>query len=522
MEIIKNTAVIYARYSSSKQHEQSIEGQLRICRAFAKQRGIRITHEYIDRAASGTNDNRPEFKKMLTDSYNQSFQYVIVYQYDRFARNRRDSLNNKFILQKNGIKLISATEPEITDDPTDIFIEGILETVAEYYSKDLAKKTKRGMSESINKRQSIGGKQPLGYKVGADKKIIIDEPAANVVKKIFKLYNLKYPLKDIVKEIKLLGYTINPSKITRIVTSKNYIGEYINPFDSNEVILDMYPAIISKATFNRAQEIANSKKHNKTYKKTKDNDDYILSGKLFCGYCGRRLVGVCGSSKSGRIYKYYVCKNKECRKMSERKDFIEGYVAEQLYDYLLNDSRLNYIVDCILKELKSKRNRNKLERLELERLSIENDLDKIAMCYTQAGSIIKERLESKSIQLKDQLNFIEQQIKKETLLSNENIMNRGFIHAYVKKFLKLCDNTKEYAVKLMHQFLNSVYLFNDKIIIYLNFAENAKIISYIEMLNDLELMEKENPNNDQCSDKDSDGDPYGIRTHECMRERHMS
>lgn len=519
----EKNAVIYARYSSAKQHEQSIEGQLRICREFAKRRGFKVICEYIDRAASGTNDNRPEFKKMISDSYNHSFQYAIVYQYDRFARNRRDSLNNKFILQKNGIKLLSATEPEITDDPTDIFIEGILETVAEYYSKDLAKKTKRGMSESINKRQSIGGKQLLGYKVSSDKKIIVDEPAVNAVKKIFELYNLKYPLKDIVDEIKLFGYDISTTKITRIVTSKNYIGEYINPFNPEEIIYDMYPAIIDKKTFNFAQEIAKNKMHNKSPKKTKDNNDYILSGKLFCGYCGRRLVGFCGYSKSGKVYKYYICQNKDCCKKSERKDFIEKYVYNQLYNYLLNDQRLNYVVTCIMDALKRKQNKDELNRLEAKRNEIESNIDKIALSYLDAGPVIKERLESKSIQLKNELNVIEQKIKKELLLNNENIINKDyFIHAYVKKFLKSCDSKNEYIIKLFHQFLNSVYLFNDKVVIYLNFAENAKIISYIEMLNDLELMEKENPNDNQCSDEDSDGDPYGIRTHECMRERHMS
>ena len=517
----KNT-VIYARYSSAKQHEQSIEGQLRICREFAKKRGFKVLYEYIDRAASGTNDNRSEFKKMLADSYNQSFQYVIVYQYDRFARNRRDSLNNKFILNKNGVKLLSATEPEITDDPTDIFIEGILETVAEYYSKDLAKKTKRGMSESINKRQSIGGKPLLGYKVDKNKKIIIDLEAAELVKRIFKLYNMEYSLRDIADEALLFGYKISLSSITRIVTSRNYIGEYINPFNPEEIIYDMYPAIIDTKTFKRAQEIANNKKHKKSGKKTKDNDDYILSGKIFCGYCGRRLVGVCGYSKSGKVYKYYVCQNKECNKKSEKKFFIENYVGNQVYEYLTNDKRLDHIVESILKGLKSKRNATRLSELQLQQSSVEKEIDKIALSFLDAGPVIKERLEIRSKELKSKLDQIDAEIRKEMLLNNEKVVSKDFIRKYIKMFLKSCDNSKNYISKLFHQFLNSVYLFDDKVVTYLNFAENAKIIAHIEMLNDLEVIDKEKSDHNMCSDEDSDGDPYGIRTHECMRERHMS
>lgn len=149
-------AVIYARFSSNKQSEQSIEGQLRICNLFAKENDFKIVNNYIDRAASGTNDNRIEFQRMMKDSSKNLFEIVIVYQYDRFARNRRDSMNNKFILRNNGVKLLSATEPEITNRPSDLFMEGILDTAAEFYSRDLAQKTVRGMKENlIKKRQSV-------------------------------------------------------------------------------------------------------------------------------------------------------------------------------------------------------------------------------------------------------------------------------------------------------------------------------------------------------------------------------
>ena len=82
------TAVIYARYSSTNQTEQSIEGQVHVCQDFAKRNNIIIVDSYIDRAISGTTDERDSFQRMLKDSNNKKWNYVLVYKLDRFARNK--------------------------------------------------------------------------------------------------------------------------------------------------------------------------------------------------------------------------------------------------------------------------------------------------------------------------------------------------------------------------------------------------------------------------------------------------
>jgi len=114
-------AVIYARFSSHSQTEQSIEGQLRECYDFAKRSDITIVGEYIDRALTGTSDKRPQFIKMIEDSKKKNFEYVLVYQLDRFARNRYDSANYKAKLKKNGVRVLSAKE-NITDDASGILV----------------------------------------------------------------------------------------------------------------------------------------------------------------------------------------------------------------------------------------------------------------------------------------------------------------------------------------------------------------------------------------------------------------
>lgn len=137
-------AVIYARYSSHGQTEQSIEGQLRDNYAWAKQQGVIVVGEYIDRALTGTKDQRPDFQRMIADAAKKQFELVIVWKLDRFARNRYDSAIYKAKLKKYGVKVVSVKE-NITDSPEGIILEGLLESMAEYYSANLSQNVRRGL-----------------------------------------------------------------------------------------------------------------------------------------------------------------------------------------------------------------------------------------------------------------------------------------------------------------------------------------------------------------------------------------
>ena len=130
--------VIYARYSSDAQREESIEGQLRENTAYAKKNGIEIVGTYIDRAVSAKTDNRPEFQRMIKDSAKKGFDVVIVWKLDRFARNRFDSARYKAALKKNNVRVISATEA-ISEGAEGIILESLLEGMAEYYSADVSR-----------------------------------------------------------------------------------------------------------------------------------------------------------------------------------------------------------------------------------------------------------------------------------------------------------------------------------------------------------------------------------------------
>ena len=119
-------AAIYARYSSDSQSEQSIDGQLRVCNEYAKSHDITIVNTYIDRAMTGTNDNRPDFQRMIKDSSRREWDYVLLYKLDRFSRNKYEMAIHKKILRDNGVRVISATE-YIPDSPEAIILESMLE-----------------------------------------------------------------------------------------------------------------------------------------------------------------------------------------------------------------------------------------------------------------------------------------------------------------------------------------------------------------------------------------------------------
>ena len=166
-------AVIYARYSSDNQREESIEGQIRECTVFAEKNNITILRHYIDRAFSAKTDNRPEFQNMIKDSGKRLFDMIIVWKLDRFARNRYDSARYKAALKKNGVKMVSATEV-ISDGAEGIILESVLEGYAEYYSADLSEKVVRGMTENVLKCKYNGGTRPIGYLIDDDQCFQLD------------------------------------------------------------------------------------------------------------------------------------------------------------------------------------------------------------------------------------------------------------------------------------------------------------------------------------------------------------
>lgn len=196
--------VIYARYSSDNQREESIDGQIRECKAYAEHNDITIIATYIDRAMSAKTDNRPDFQKMIKDSAKGKFDVIIVWKLDRFARNRYDSAHYKHLLKKEDVRVLSATE-NITEGPEGILLESLLEGLAEYYSAELSEKVIRGPTENALKCKYNGGTPTFGFFIDSEQNYKIDVNTALVVLDIFRRYSEGSTMKEIVEHLNKLG-----------------------------------------------------------------------------------------------------------------------------------------------------------------------------------------------------------------------------------------------------------------------------------------------------------------------------
>lgn len=454
-------AVIYARYSSHNQREESIEGQIRECRAFAEKNDFVIIGEYIDRALSGKTDNRADFQRMIRDSERGQFQAVLMYTLDRFARNRYDSAMYKARLKRNGVKVYYAKQ-YIPDEPEGIILESVLEGYAEYYSENLSRNIKRGMMENALACKATGGATPLGYAIGADKKYVIDPAGAKIVQEIFQRYADGYSAKQIVEYCNAQGYRtakkslFNKNSLRTMLTNDKYMGVY----RFGDVIHENgMPAIISKELFERVQVRF---KHNfKVRAKGKARDNYLLTAKLFCGHCGSPMVGECGTAKNGTLYHYYKCanrkKNHSCSKATERKDWIEEIVVRHAVQTVLTDENIEYISAKAIAILEKEAAESSIIpqlQSELQDVAkrIKNLLDLVEQGISTESTT--ERLYDLESQKKDLQARIAREENKKPRLSKERIMH------WLESFRQGNIHDEDYRRRVVDTLVNSVFVFD--------------------------------------------------------------
>lgn len=475
--------VIYARYSSHNQNEQSIEGQLEVCRNYAKQHNYNIIGEYIDRATSGTTDNRPEFKRMIKDSDKKLFQGVLVYQLDRFARNRYDSATYKAKLKKNNVRVFSARE-HISDDASGILMESVLEGMAEYYSAELSQKVKRGMKINVDNCIYNGGTIPLGLKlidVDSDiidatgriikkKKFAIDEQTAPIIKEIFEMYANGYIMADIIKHLNEKGVRtgtggeFKKNSVRGILVNKRYNGVYT--CGKSEVI-DGIPKIIDDKLFNKVQEIM--KKNKKSPARAKAKTDYLLTTKLFCGHCKDLMVGYSGTSKTGKLHTYYMCNNakkKLCAKKAVRKDYIEDLVVEEARA-ILTDENIKKIAIKVVEIANAEKDNSVLKNLHKQLRENEkqknNLFNSLKICEVD---IVRKSIFEEINKMEIERQRIEKQIAIEE--SHNVILTVNEVKFFLSQLKRGNINDIKYRKLLINTLIYQVFLYDDSITIVFN------------------------------------------------------
>ena len=476
-------AVVYARYSSHSQGEQSIEGQLSAAHTYADAKGYTIIHEYIDRAVSGRTDNREEFQKMLSDTAKKQFQVIILWKVDRFGRNREEITFNKYRCKKNDVRVEYVAE-NVPDSPEGVILESVLEGMAEYYSLQLSQNIRRGQYEGAKKHNVLSGNIPLGYKA-VDKKYVIDESTAPVIKEIYALYASGCSTAQIIRQLNSEGHRtrygrpFTKSSLRTILKNESYIGIYTY----KDLIRDedAIPAIVDKDTFYKVQEMlkVNKRKPHSSW----NYSDFLLTGKLYCGLCGSEMIGTSGYGKLGTKYNYYNClsqrKKTGCKKKPIRADLLEPLVLKEAQDLLADDAILEFIADRTLEfYAKSNLTGEKIDGLKNKIAEVESGIKNLIK--TIERGIVSDTILDRVQELEAQKTALEK-----ALASTE--LERGFdltkneIQFFLKSLRSEDIEDRNFQKRLVNIFINSIFVYDDKIDIAFNFKEDLETLTLADI-----------------------------------------
>ena len=512
-------AVIYARYSSDKQTEQSIDGQLRECKNFAESKGYTIIGEYIDRALTGRVDKRPDFQRMIKDSHKKLFQYVIVYQLDRFARSKYDSAHYKHLLKKNNVKVLSAKE-NINDDPSGILMETMLEGMAEYYSAELSVKVTRGMYEGFLKGHTSGS-GCFGYdlvpvapnnKANTAKIFVVNENEAVIVRKIYADYasgKTIVQIKEWLDEKRITtrrNQPIHGNTIMHILKNTKYIGTLTFAKESRE---NAIPAIVDKEIFAQVQARIIKNTRNKSAFKAVER--YLLTHKLYCGYCKKTIIADSGKKPNGNIYRYYKChtkksQGKDCAKCQVNKRWLEDLVINETMKLLTTQGMIEKIAQQVMVYSDQKRVDTNLEKYEKQLAEVQSKIKSIITAIEQG--IILPSTKDRLIELEADKADLQWRIDGERMNTPIKLVYDEVVYWFVQ-FTQGDVNDEQFRERIIDTFINKIILWNDRIIITYNIkGRDSEKVTIDEIIKDFEN-EKTNP---EEFDLQQYGTPYGNRT----------
>lgn len=480
VEIIR--ACAYIRYSSDNQRDESLEAQIRAIKEFGKSNGYEIVKVYQDKAKSATTDKRPEFQQMIKDSGNDVFDAVIVHKLDRFSRNKYDSAQYKRKLKQNGVKLISVTE-NLDGSPESIILESVIEGMAEYYSKNLAREVMKGMKETAYQAKHTGGLPPLGYDVNSGKKYVINDREAESVRLIYEMYVTGYTQSQMVDELNARGFKtkvgamFKSNSINSVLSNEKYTGVYVfnksakkDAFgkrnshlqkDFSEIIRieGGMPKIIEKELYDKAQEILRSRKKSKAVNKAKES--YLLSGIIKCGECGYSMYGNRRKPKDKPLYVSYRCgcrkrtSSNVCNNKEIRKEYIEEYVLTELEARIFNDKAIPILVEGINENLRKQNKGDEDKRVVFQKElgEVENQIGNIVTAIT--NGFVQEEFKIKMEELKDRKIYLEGKLvelednQSVTKVTEEDIKGilSGFKEYVLTKNIPECKNFIQDFVK---------------------------------------------------------------------------
>ncbi len=501
-------AVAYARFSSDLQREESIEAQTRAIQKYCDDNDFVLLTVFADRGISGTSDKRPEFQKMIMRASEGDVDAVIVHKLDRFARNRYDSAFYKNILKKNNVKLISVLE-NLQDSPESIILESVIEGMNEYYSKNLSREVRKGLQENALACKVTGGPPALGYSVDRNtQRYIINEYEAEAVRLIFRMYLEGYSYTEIIDTLNTKGYRTRrgipfaKNSLYAILRNERYTGVYVYVKDSTKNPKGKYvrhgeydpeaviripggiPAIIREDDFRQVQAKMKERQHKAA--KFSAKQEYLLSGKIYCGECGSPYAG---NSRKPRpdhpLYVSYKCtrrnqRDTKCNNPEINRDKLERLVLERLSGVLFNPDVIPQLVKQYNEYIADKTGSAK-ERI----LALQTELRDVDRKITNTVNLM---IETGSAAFKDKLNELEQSKEKllfelteaEAALKQEDLSEEQICKLFHMAEQQLTNGTLANRRLVIDRYISKVLIYSDKIEIYMNLISDYTVKEIIE------------------------------------------
>lgn len=420
---------------------------------------------------------------MLADAAKQKFDELIVWKTDRIGRNKEEIALNKYHLKKNGIKIYYVAE-SIPDTPEGIILESVIEGMAAYYSEQLSQNIKRGQRASAAKAQSTGGNRPLGYLTGPDKKFIIDPENAPTVKLIFDLYAKGKTTAEIVRILNerghrtLKGVPFTHNSLRTILKNEKYIGIYTY---KDEIRLEnAIPPIVDTETFYKVQEMLKYNQRAAAHKNSKT--EYLLTEKLFCGKCGAMMVGVSGTSHTGNRHHYYYCHNqrkKLCNKKPVRQEWIEKLVLEYVFKLIQDDALLEFIAESTYQYyIEQNTDTSYTESLKKALADVNKSISNLIKAIEQG--IINEATKNRMNELDEQKAEIESALASAKLKQNLGLTKEHILY-FLHQFSNMNYTDSECQKRLIKTFINSIFIYDDKVVLTFNYSGDDRTITLNEI-----------------------------------------
>lgn len=486
-----NLAIAYYRFSSHSQNEASIDQQRELAHAWADAHGLTIVREYEDAAISGTKEDRPGFQLMLSEVAKIRPSTLIMWKTDRLGRDKYVLAMAKKEIRDAGCEIHLLAENIPTEGPEGILVEGLMDAMAEYYSRQLSQNIQRGMDYNAQ-HALFNGHKVWGYGVDREtKKYVVDEDTAPFVQRMFAEYAAGKAMQEICDEFNAQGLRttrgaeFGVKTMNKMLQNRAYIGEYHH---GDIVVPDGMPALVDKATFDAVQaRFALNKRKGSQRARGKDNKDaeaprYWLTGKLFCGKCGASMQGVHGTSKTGRKYYYYYCKAqraKQCDKRKMRKEQVEELVTILLRGLLEDTENLaSLAVDAAAYYRDNYRNTHYLDGLEAKRREVEKSTANLLKVIEKG--VLSDAVTDRLVQLEEQKAALDEAIKAEhvraALFEDEHS-----IKAYFDKFMRADFDNPQTRDAVMEYFVDKIYLYDDKLVATFFYSEDRTEISWGEL-----------------------------------------